>query len=238
MISAPNSYSRRWFESFHVGISSARTCLEVDFISSFAPLPDFRTVADICCGMGRHARALSERGYAVTGVDRDASMLAQARKLRGGPQYWQGDLRDYQPDIAAYDLVVVMGQSFGHFDAATNRAVLGRLAAGVREGGRLILDLWNPDFFASHPGERDFELPGGNVHETKRVEDDRLFVHLNYAGGEHESFEWQLFSRVQMEAVAAPIGLRLIACCTDYDPSAEPSTSKPKIQFVLERDQM
>jgi SAM-dependent methyltransferase len=232
--SESNTYSHRWFEFFHVGISDSRTTSEVDFISSFAPLHQFRTVVDVCCGMGRHARALSKRGYTVTGVDRDLSVLAKARELGCGPGYLQADLRDYQPGIGGYDLAIVMGQSFGHFDAVTNRTVLGRLAAGVRERGRLILDLWNPDFFVSHPGERDFDLPDGVVHETKRVQDSRLFVRLTYPSGEQEDFEWQLFTRAEMEAVGAPLALTLLACCTDFDCSAEPCVSKPRIQFVLE----
>ncbi len=231
----PNAYSHRWFESFHVGIDDTRTILEVDFVSSFAPLPQFHKVADVCCGMGRHARALNKCGYAVTGVDRDFSILAKAGELGCGPRYIQADLRVYQPEVAAYDVAIVMGQSFGHFDAATNRTVLGRLATGVRGCGRLILDLWNPDFFASHQGERDFELPDGVVHETKRVQDGRLFVHLSYPTGEQEDFEWQFFTRADMEAVAAPLGLTLIACCTDFDCSAEPGVSKPRMQFVMER---
>jgi hypothetical protein len=100
------------------------------------------------------------------------------------PAIFPSRLRDYQPEVAAYDVAIVMGQSFGHFDAATNRAVLGRLAAGVRDRGRVILDVWNPDFFVSHQGKRDFELPDGVVRETKRVQDDRLFVHLSYPSGE------------------------------------------------------
>ena len=233
--SESNVYSHRWFESFHVGINENRTMREVEFISSFVPLPQFRIVADVCCGMGRHARALARRGYAVTGVDRDFLILARARELGGGPRYLQAELRDYQPPIGGYDAAIIMGQSFGHFDAATNRTVLGRLAAGARAGGRLILDLWNPDFVVSHQGERDFELPGGLVHETKRVADGRLFVHLNYPSGEQENFEWQLFTPADIEAVAATLALRLIHCCTDFDRSAEPRASKPKIQFVMER---
>jgi len=231
----PNAYSHHWFESFHVGINDTRTIPEVDFISSFLPLRQFRTVADVCCGMGRHARALSKRGYAVTGLDRDFSVIAKARELGGGPRYLQADLRNYQPKMAAYDVVIIMGQSFGHFDPATNRAVLGRLAAGVKERGRLILDLWNPDFFASHQGGRDFELPNGIVHETKRVQDGRLFVHLDYPGGGQDDFDWELFTREQMISLADSVGLDLIISCTDFNMAAEPSPAKPRIQFVLER---
>ena len=231
----PNVYTQRWFTSFHVPIADARTTAETDFVCSCAPLPDFRAVLDVCCGMGRHARALSERGYTVTGIDRDSFAIAKARDLSCGPRYVQGDLREYQPQTAAYDVAIVMGQSFGHFDAATNRAVLGRLATGVRERGRVILDLWNPDFFAAHQGKRDFELPDGVVRETKRVQGDRLFVHLSYPSGEQEDFEWQLFTSPTLEAIATPFGLTVLICCTDFDCSAPPSASTPRVQFVMER---
>jgi hypothetical protein len=185
--------------------------------------------------MGRHARALSQRGYAVTGIDRDSFAIAKAGDLNCGPRYFQADLRDYQPQTAAYDAAIVMGQSFGHFDSATNRAVLGRLATGVRERGRVILDLWNRDFFVLHQGKRDFELPDGVVRETKRIRNDRLFVHLSYPSGEQEDFEWQLFSRATLEAIATPLGLKVLICCTDFDGSVSPSASTPRIQFVMER---
>ena len=230
-----NSYSQRWFKFFHVGITESRTTQETDFICACAPLPCFRKVVDVCCGMGRHARALFSRGYSVTGVERDAVAVARARELASGPSYIQADVRDYQPDICAYDLAIVMSQSFGHLDTATNRDVLRRLAMGVRAGGRVVLDLWSPEFFATHQGERDFDLPGGIVRERKHVEDGRLFVHLDYPDGGHDDFEWELYAPAEMSSLAASVGLTLIASCTDFDMAAESSPGKPRIQFVLER---
>ena len=132
----PNTYSHLWFKFFHIGISETRTSEEVDFVCACAPLPDFRKVVDVCCGMGRHARVLFSRGYSVTGVDRDIAAIVRARELAGGPSYIHTDVRDYQPDACAYDLTIIMSQSFGYFDASTNRDVLRRLAAGVRERTR------------------------------------------------------------------------------------------------------
>jgi SAM-dependent methyltransferase len=231
----PNSYSHRWFKFFHIGIAETRTTQEVDFVCACAPLPCFRKVVDVCCGMGRHARALFRRGYSVTGVERDAAAIARARELAGGPSYIQADVRDYQPDICAYDLAIVMSQSFGHFDAATNRDVLRRLATGLREGGRVVLDLWNPEFFATHQGDRDFKLLNGIVRERKRVEDGRLCVRLDYPEGGHDDFGWQLFTPSEMISLADSIGLNLIVSCTDFEIAVEPCPAKPRIQFVLER---
>jgi SAM-dependent methyltransferase len=153
---------------------------ETAFVCRCAPLPHFCKLVDVCCGMGRHARALSSRGYSVIGIDRDADAIEKARALAGGPSYVNMEIRDYRPEPGAVDVAIVMSQSFGYFDAITNRDVLRRLAVSVREGGRIILDLWNQEFFAAHQGEREFETPGGVVRERKRLNGDRLFVQLDY----------------------------------------------------------
>jgi SAM-dependent methyltransferase len=230
-----NSYSERWFSFFHAGIAESRTVQEVDFICACAPFPGFRKVLDVCCGMGRHARALCSSGYSVTGVERDTAAIGRARELAGGPNYIQADVRDYQPEASAYDVAIIMSQSFGYFDDATNRDLLRRLGMGVREGGRVILDLWNLEFFVTHQGERKFDLPDGIVRERKWVEDGRLFVHLDYPDGGSDDFEWQLFTSAQMTSLADSVGLALMVSCTDFDMRTEPSPAKPRIQFVLER---
>jgi len=230
-----NAYSRRWFEFFHIGIGEARTIQEATVVCRCAPLPDFRKLADVCCGMGRHARALSGRGYSVIGVDRDADAIAEARELGNGPSYVHADIRDYQPEPGTFDVAIVMSQSFGYFDPTTNRDVLGRLAAGLREGGRVILDLWNQEFFAAHQGERELQTTRGVVRERKRLDGDRLCVQLDYPDSAHEEFEWQLFSPAQMIVLAQSVDLALLLSCTDFDITITPSRAKPRIQFVLER---
>ncbi|HET9857262.1 MAG TPA: class I SAM-dependent methyltransferase [Chthoniobacterales bacterium] len=229
-----NVYSQRWFEFFHARIDEARTIRETEFICRFAPLPEFRKILDVCCGMGRHARALSQRGYLVTGIDRDADAIAKARELSGGRNYVVADIHDYQPEAGAFDAAIVMGQSFGHFDAETNRDILRRLAGGVRKRGRVVLDLWNPEFFAAHEGERELETARGVVRENKRVDDDRLFVELDYPDGAREQFEWQLFTPAEIKQLANSVGLGLLVSCTDFDTKQIPSPSNPRIQFVLE----
>lgn len=185
--------------------------------------------------MGRHARALSEQGYSVIGVDRDATALARARELGGGATYLQADVTSYRPAHNAYDLVIVMSQSFGHFDPKENRELLARLAASLHPQGRLILDLWNPDFFVAHQGRRDFVLPRGTVREDKRIEDNRLLVHLTYPDGSEDDFEWQLYSPGQIDSLAKSCDLVLLTSCTDFSLKMEPSPTKPRLQFLLER---
>jgi SAM-dependent methyltransferase len=230
-----NSYSGQWFELFHIPIAEDRTAREVDFVCALAPVPEFRRVLDVCCGMGRHDRALATLGYLVTGVERDARAIATGRELGGGPDYIQSDVRDFQPGAAAYDLIIVMGQSFGCFDAETNREWFARLARGTRSGGRIILDLWNPEFFAAHQGERDLETAAGIVRENKSVRDGRLLVRLAYPDGVMENFEWELFTPAQMRSLADGARLVLVNACTNFDADTKPNAANPRIQFVLQK---
>jgi SAM-dependent methyltransferase len=235
MLEESNLYSRNWFRFFHVEIDQGRTAREIEFISNCAPLPDFRRILDLCCGMGRHARELARRGYSVLGIDRDASAIAKARELDAGPKYVLAEIRNYQPAPADFDGVIVMGQSFGHFDDATNRDILLRLSSAVRERGLITLDVWNPDFFISHQGERELETARGNVHEEKRVEHNQLFVHLEYPDGSSENFQWQLFTPAQIGEIAHLSNLLLLNSCSGFELTRAPSPVDPRIQFVLQR---
>jgi SAM-dependent methyltransferase len=235
MTPSANAYSPRWFEAFHISIAPERTEREIEFVCAMAPLPHFREALDVCCGRGRHAQGLAKRGYKVTGIERDAEALAKARELGGGPTYVQADIRNFRPRSSAYDLVISMSQSFGYFDAATNRDVLCRFAGSVRPGGRIILDLWNPEFFLEHQGDRDLQTPAGIVRERKQIRDDRLIVDLFYPDGAVEKFEWQMFSLNGMGSLADSLGLELQIACAGFDAATKPSDENPRIQFVLKK---
>lgn len=55
------------------------TVREVDFLLEELALPPGAAILDVGCGTGRHALELARRGYAVTGLDLSAAMLARAR---------------------------------------------------------------------------------------------------------------------------------------------------------------
>jgi SAM-dependent methyltransferase len=75
-----NAYSPTWYELFLQPIAPEQTEREAAFVARWLPLPAYSAVLDLCCGQGRHARALARRGYRVTGVDANAVALAAARR--------------------------------------------------------------------------------------------------------------------------------------------------------------
>ncbi|HZC07311.1 MAG TPA: class I SAM-dependent methyltransferase [Ktedonobacterales bacterium] len=74
-----NSVTSVWFDTYLKTYAEAFTSGELAFVSRQAPLPAYRSMLDLCSGDGRLAIPLAALGYAVTGLERDAAMVADAR---------------------------------------------------------------------------------------------------------------------------------------------------------------
>jgi SAM-dependent methyltransferase len=95
---------------------------------------------DLGAGEGRNATWLAARGWDVTAVDFSAVAADRGRKAaadRGLAVHWAvADLRDYVPAPAGFDAVIV---AYLHLVPAELTVVLGRAAAAVAPGGRLLV---------------------------------------------------------------------------------------------------
>jgi SAM-dependent methyltransferase len=240
MSDAPNVYSPLWFDLFLLPIAPAQTTTEIAFITRVLPLPAYADVLDLCCGSGRHALPLAERGYHVTGVDRAAGPLALARgeaARRGLPAHFiQADLADLSAVPGPFNAVLSLWQSFGYGDAAANATLLRALCDRLAPRGRLLLDIYHRSFFATHQGTRRFEQGGRTITETKHMDGDRLSVMLDYGpDAPADRFDWQVFAPDEISALANACGLRSVLTCTGFIEHQPPSAGVPRMQLLFER---
>ena len=108
---------------------------EVDAVARLRPAP--ARVLDAGCGTGRITVELAARGYQVTGIDNDDSMLAEARRLAPGLDWHGTDLLDV--DLGpVHDVVLLAGNVMIFLAPGTEAAVVSRMAAQLRPGGLLV----------------------------------------------------------------------------------------------------
>jgi SAM-dependent methyltransferase len=232
-----NIYSSTWFETFLHTIPGDQTAAECDFLEHQLPRPECISLLDICCGMGRHAIPLAARGYRVMGVDVDTHALAVARAQGCGQVEWvQGDMRDLSAIPDGFDGALLLWQSFGQFDAATNEQVLRQVRVRLRPGGRFVLDIYHREFFVAHLEERRFARDGRTITETKRMDGHRLTVTLDYGSDlPHDEYAWDLFTPDEITALARRVGFAPLLCCTDFDEAQPASADAPRMQLVFAR---
>ena len=95
---------------------------------------------DLACGEGRHAVMLAGLGWDVTGVDFSEIAIAKARARSVEEeldiQFVCADLLRYDPEPAAFDLVLVV---YLQIPFAERRLVLAEAASALAPGGSLVL---------------------------------------------------------------------------------------------------
>jgi SAM-dependent methyltransferase len=228
-----NEYSRRWFESFLGTIPEALTATEVAAIAQRIPLPQFRRVLDVCCGPGRHALRLAELGYEIVGVDRDPAAVAEAVRSTPAGTFHVLDQRDLASLDGPFDAAMILWQSFGYFDAATNDRVLGDIAGLLRPGGRLLLDLYHPGFMETQTGRQLAARASASIEN--RVADGRLISTITYADGAQETMDFELLDPDDLAERAGRQALVLVEACSWWDSARPPSAEDQRYQLVFER---
>jgi SAM-dependent methyltransferase len=232
-----NAYSPSWFTLFAESISDEQTTLEIDFLTRHLPRSHYTRIADLCCGTGRHASVLSNRGYDVVGIDRSAVALQQAREVSDTDvTYYEQDMREFAAVPGTFDAVVCLWQSFGYFDATTNQGILRQINAKLSPEGRFVLDIYNREFFENRLETREFVKDGVTVTERKTVVDDRLTVRLSYGDRETvDVFAWQLYTPDGIREIARETGFRCLVSCSEYDEDQSPASTTPRMLCVFEK---
>jgi D-alanine-D-alanine ligase len=124
--------------------------------------PDSR-ILDLCCGQGRHSIEMARRGFkSIEGVDRSHYLIQRARstaKKEGlNVRFREGDARKipYEPDT--FDLVMILGNSFGYFETVNDDLrVLKEVFRVLKPWGKLLIDVADGDYLKEHFQPRSWE---------------------------------------------------------------------------------
>lgn len=224
-------YSAAWFETFSATVSPQHIEREILGLDRVLPLPTFRDILDLGCGIGRIAGPLHGRGYRVTAVDVNVPALCEARRREPGPTYVALDQRHVGRPRWRFDAVVVLWNSLGYVSRDADRLMLRELALVLRPGGALVLDLYHPGWL-----ERDHAHGLRSDAVTKRrVVSGRCFNEIQYVDGHVDRIEFEVYPPDEIRQVAEGAGFELVSQMVWWDAGITPGPDHARYQLVFRR---
>jgi SAM-dependent methyltransferase len=124
-------------------------------------------VLDLCCGPGRHAVGLAQKGFGVTAVDLSPLLLEKARQHAvtsdTNVEFVLADMRSFvRPN--AFDLALNFFTAFGYFaDRADDQKVLTNIYSSLRPGGCVVIDIISKELLARRYESRVVDMPDGSI---------------------------------------------------------------------------
>lgn len=139
---------------------------EVDLFSEILKLSPEDSILDLCCGQGRHSLELARRGFKyIEGIDRSHYLIQKAKgraKKEGlDVKFREGDARKlpYLPDN--FDVVMVLGNSFGYFETLQDDLrVLKGVFKVLKPWGKLLIDVADGEYLRENFQPRSWEWTG------------------------------------------------------------------------------
>ena len=230
-------------------LTDDRTRAEVDGLVERLALQPSDCILDLCCGQGRHTLELARRGFEhVQGFDRSAFLIEQARAAASEENlsisFQQGDCRELPFEDGAFDAVLLLGNSFGYFEAAEDdRAVLTEVrrvlrperergsAPGVEAGGRVLLDLTDGAHMRRHFEPRSWEWIDEEhlacrerelAADGRRLVSREIVVHVEQGVLADQFYAERLYDRSQITALLAAAGFAAIDAAGTLEAKPEP----------------
>jgi SAM-dependent methyltransferase len=235
-------YLRLWAPS----LTQERTDAEMDGILRLLELPPGARVLDLCCGHGRHAVPLAERGFRVTGLDLSETFLNHARRAaaeRGVEVTWlHGDMC-HLPFDGEFDAGVNLFTAFGYFEnEEEDLEVLRGVRRALRPGGKFLLDVMNRESLM-----RRFQPHSITRHEdgllsldertldplTGRVATRMTVIHADGSRHEHR-WDVRVYSLTELARLLKAAGLELASYYGGLDGSPW-SLERPRLAVLAIR---
>ena len=224
---------------FFTGRLEERSDPQTELIWKLAGLEPEMEVLDLACGHGRIANRLAERGCRVTGLDATPLFLRHAREdaqARGVTvDYVEGDMRQL-PWRGRFDRVINWYTAFGYFDDAGNQQVLAEVAAALRPGGRLAMELNNypalvREYIPYNVRERDGNMVVDQQHLEPLTGRSRITRTVVRDGAiRHFPFFVRLFTFTELRSWLRAAGF---AAVSGYGEDGTPLTAEHRRMITL-----
>ena len=202
------------------------TSYEADVFSNILELKPDSKILDLCCGQGRHSVEFARRGFGnIEGLDRSRYLIQKARthaKKNGVVcKFREGDARKlpYSPDT--FDYIMILGNSFGYFEAINDDfKVLKEAFCTLKPWGKILLDITDGEYLRNNFQEHSWEWIDKEFFvcrertlslDKQRLISREIITHVNKGVLVDQFYAERLYSKNQILEILEKAGFSEIA---------------------------
>ncbi len=201
------------------------TAKEIDVFADILKISPQDKILDLCCGQGRASMELARRGFTnVDGLDRSRYLIQKAKvqnKKEGlSVKFREGDARKLPYQADTFDVVMVLGNSFGYFESLKDDArVLKEIFRILKPWGRLLIDVADGEYMRKKFQPRSWEWIDKNYfvcrerslsHDKQRLISREVVTHAKKGIIADQFYAERLYTRKSLEELLHSVGFNEI----------------------------
>jgi SAM-dependent methyltransferase len=169
----------------------------------------------------------------VTAIDVNADALAVARTRAPEVQFVELDQRRVGELVGPFDLALILWHSIGHASRADDEQTIQAIASVLRPGGILLLDMFHPDWLATH-GRNDYHDERGATI-NRHLRGGRCINRIAYVGGGVDHIEFNVYAPAEMTQLATVAGFDVAAPIAWWRPELPASGEHARYQLTCRK---
>ena len=232
---------RRIFNSLYIKTDadlvddSQITSTEIGFFTSILDLSPEDRVLDLCCGQGRHSLEMARRGFMnVEGLDRSHYLIRKARqdarKIGLTTRFREGDARKLPYPSDTFDVVMILGNSFGFFETVQeDLKVLSEVFRVLKPWGRVLMDVADGEYLKANFDPRSWEWIDKDLFvcrerslslDGQRIISREVVTHIKKGVIADHFYAERLYTPGSLEELLKTVGFTDFALHGSYSPDS------------------
>ncbi|SFJ50156.1 class I SAM-dependent DNA methyltransferase [Thermoflavimicrobium dichotomicum] len=150
------------------------------------------TILDLCCGTGQLAKALSDLGYQVVGIDLSKEMIKYAKQNAPNTTFLVEDARSFRSPASTFQGVISVFDSLNHI-LSTDEVfqVFKNVFDSLDNQGIFLFDINTEAIYLQHTGSFGIVEPDYACIKSVTYDSQTKFAHYQLTLFQKEQDHWQ-----------------------------------------------
>ncbi|MBE0461443.1 MAG: methyltransferase domain-containing protein [Candidatus Aminicenantes bacterium] len=212
------------------------TRVEVNLFSKILNLSPDDKILDLCCGQGRHSLELGRRGILnINGLDRSHFLIqkakTQAKKEGLNIKFREGDARKLPYPSDSFDVVLILGNSFGYFETIQDDIrVLKEIFRVLKPWGKLLIDVADGEYLKNNYNPHSWEWIDKKYFvcreraisiDKNRLISREIVTHVGKGVIVDQFYAERLYSKDSISKVLESAGFKKISFHGEFSPDSK-----------------